>query len=126
MIMEKVTTKKRRLDVEETNKLMIQNILENFDFHKCRKAMTALKWEWAGRGVPTIEEIRKSAIDRLECAIEGCLNREDHKSHKEPYFCSSGGLKATAWRNKYHRIEYLLLEFVLTEWNTDGDYLDEE
>lgn len=119
--MEETKPIKKRLNQEETLEAMINNIIENFDFNKCRKTMKLLNWEWWGRGVPTVEMLKESAREYLQCAAKGCLKREDHKSHLNPYFCSSGGLKAIAWRNKYWNIEFLELEFVLTEWNTDGD-----
>lgn len=119
--METLQTKRKKLNQEETLDSMVNKILENFDFGRCSFVMRKLDWEWHGRGVPTIEMLKKTAKDHLMCAAEGCLDVEDHKSHLSPYFCSSGGLKATAWRNKYRQIEYLELEFVLTEWNCDGD-----
>jgi len=40
---------------------------------------------------------------------------------RSTYFSSSGGLKGNAWVNRYGHIEALRLEFVLTEWESDGD-----
>ena len=119
--MEETKTIKKRLNQEEALEAMINNIIENFDFNKCRKTMKLLNWEWSGRGIPTIEMLKEHAKNHLQCAIDGCLNKEKHKIHTSPYFCSSGGLKATAMRNKYWNIEFLELEFVLTDWNIDGD-----
>jgi hypothetical protein len=118
------TVKKRRLNIEETKEEMIKYIFDNFDFEKCRMVMTFLNWKWYGRGVPTIDMLRESARNHLECAIAGCLDKKENKSHHSPYFCSSGGLKATAARNKYYRIEFLELEFVLTDWSSDLDLID--
>ena len=122
--MEETKIIKKRLNQDEVINEMINNILENFDFSKCRMTMRALNWTWYGRGIPTIEMMKEQAKNHLKRAIDGCLDREEHKSHMSPYFCSSGGLKATAMRNKYYRIEFLELEFVLTEWNTDLDLID--
>ena len=51
-------------------------------------------------------------------AIKVC---KDGESHKSSYFSSSGGLKATTWKNRYGHIEGIRLEFVLTAWDADGD-----
>jgi hypothetical protein len=56
--------------------------------------------------------------NRLKDAIE--LAKKGESPHLT-YFVSSGGLKATAWRNRYRQIEAINLEFVLTDWQSDGD-----
>ena len=105
---------------EQQENLMIENILENFDFQKCRKAMKALNWSWHGMNdAPSIESLKKSAEERLRGAIQVTKSGDCYKAS---YFCSSGGLKATAWKNRYGHIEGILLEFVLTDWDSDGDY----
>lgn len=119
--METVEVKKRKLNQEERIEVMIDRIIANFNFEKCSYVMKKLDWQWYGRGVPTIEMLIETAKSHMRCAAEGCLKKEDHKSHLYPYSCFSGGLKATAWRTKYWQIEHLELEFVLTEWNCDGD-----
>lgn len=97
---------------------IISNILENFDFEKCHSVMTHLNWTWGINGkVPTIKELRKSAISRLTNAMD--IAKEE-KCHKCTYFSDSGGLKATAWVNKKGNIVGANLEFVLTDWDSDG------
>lgn len=99
---------------------MIENILDNFDFYKCWNVMTMLQWGWGFNSeVPTIEILRNAAIDRLKNAMS--LAKAGN-SHMSSYWVSSGGLKATAWKNKYNHIEGIRLEFVLTDWDADGDY----
>ena len=99
---------------------MIDDIIENFNFERCHDVMKHLGWVWVG-GTPTIERLKEAAEERLKCAIEGALDRKDRLPLHSSYFSSSGGLKATAWRNRYYQIEGIKLEFVLSEWDSDGD-----
>lgn len=104
--------------LEQENK-MIEEIIENFDFEKCELTMITLGWTWGlQEQTPSIERLKETARSRLKGAIE--LAKEQ-KCSKATYFASSGGLKGTAWINRYGHIEGLRLEFVLTEWDSDGD-----
>lgn len=100
---------------------MIDDIIENFDFFKCYGIMNVLNWQWRGDGVPTIEMLKSSAVNRLRSAIDGVKDKENKVAADCEYHSSSGGLKATAWKNRYGHIEGVRLEFVLTEWDSDGD-----
>jgi hypothetical protein len=53
--------------------------------------------------------------------MKGVKDKENRLSVNESYFCSSGGLKGTAWKNRYGHVAGIKLEFVLTEWDSDGD-----
>ena len=100
---------------------LIDEVIENFDFHRCHRVMKHLKWTWTfDRDVPTIDRLRESARKRIEGAIEGIKKRKKH-SHLESYFSSSGGLKATVWKNRYGQITNIQLDFILTEWNVGED-----
>ena len=101
---------------------MIDNVIENFDFVRCQRAMRLLDWEWFGRGIPTIPMLKESSIERLKSAIKGVKNKDNRLSVNESYFSSSGGLKGTAWKNRYGHVAGIKLEFVLAEWDADGDY----
>lgn len=104
----------------EAENYMIEEVLSNFDFNKCKMVMDSLNWTWGFHNqTPQIEQIKKAAVDRMKSVIELTKSGSCHKSS---YFTSSGGLKATAWKNKYGHIEGLQLEFVLTDWQSDGDY----
>jgi hypothetical protein len=104
--------------VEQENK-MIEEIIDNFDFKTCEVVMNALNWTWGfEEQVPTIQMLEKSAVERLKSAME--LAKQE-KRPNTTYFTSSGGLKANAWINRYGHIEGVRLEFVLTEWDSDGD-----
>lgn len=105
--------------LEQENK-MIEEIIENFDFVKCKLTMIALGWTWSpDQVIPSIERLKESARDRLRGAIK---ITKQNKCSKSTFFSSSGGLKGNAWINRYGHIEALRLEFVLTEWESDGDY----
>ena len=97
---------------------IIDNILNEFDFEKCHRVMEFLNWTWSyNPSPPSIHELRSSAKDRFNNAIEGILTAKDH-SHHHRYSCSSGGLKPNVWKNKYNQICDAELEFVLTDWSS--------
>ena len=110
-----------RLSQHMMEEKMIDDVLRHFDFRKCRNAMESLNWEWFSRGIPTVEMLKESAIERLRSAMKGVKDKENRLSVNESYFCSSGGLKGTAWKNRYGHVAGIKLEFVLTEWDSDGD-----
>ena len=101
---------------------MIDEIIQEFDFERCYTAMNALNWEWFGRGTPTIEMLKEASIERLRSAMKGVKDKENGLSVNEHYFSASGGLKGTAWKNRYNHVAGIKLEFVLAEWDSDGDY----
>ena len=104
--------------LEQENK-MIEEIIENFDFEKCELTMITLGWTWGfEQHTPSIERLKEAARNRLRVAIDYA---KKEKCSKSTYFLSSGGLKGNAWINRYGHIEGLRLEFVLTEWDSDGD-----
>ena len=108
---------KTQLDGE--NK-MIEEILENFDFTKCHDVMHKLRWTWGlDNRVPDLQKLKDASVQRLRDAIS--IAKGGSSPHST-YFSWSGGLKATAWKNRYGHIEGLRLEFVLTDWDADGDY----
>jgi hypothetical protein len=112
-----------RLSQHMMEEKMIDNILKNFDFKKCHNAMKSLDWKWAMReGVPTVDMLKEASIERLRWAMKGVKDKENRLSSDETYFSSSGGLKGTAWKNRYGHVAGIRLEFVLTEWDSDGDY----
>jgi hypothetical protein len=98
---------------------MIFDIMNNFDYDKVRIVMKHLEWEWFGKGVPSIDDIRFAARERLESVIENCLLDAEPD---DAYFVSSGGLRATAIKNDYGQITFLELEFVLTSWELNDPY----
>jgi hypothetical protein len=98
---------------------MIDNIIQNFDFERCRQAMLATNWGWWGLGTPSVETMKDSARSRLKDAVKGVLDRENKIHAGVSYIVSSGGLKATAIKNRYGYVDFLQLEFVFTDWSSD-------
>lgn len=92
---------------------LIEGILENFNFEKVRKTMEFLNWKYYdSEETPTTYRLIKSAEERLKQAYEGATQ------NKEDYFSYTGGFKAFAEYNKETGIvDFLQLEFVLTEWS---------
>ncbi len=111
----------KRMTPEMKEKNMINEILENFNFLKCYKVMNHLNWRWGNEGVPTIDRIRESAVERMRSAMDMIKDKENKISSSDFSVVSSGGLQATAWKNRYGHIEGIRLEFVLTDWDSDGD-----
>jgi hypothetical protein len=96
---------------------MVDDIIENFNFKRCHDVMKYLRWTWAAVGIPSIDDLKQSAVEKLQTAILGVKDKEV----REHYYVSSGGIKASAYKNRYNRVVMLHLEFVLTEWDSDGD-----
>ena len=116
-----MSEKRKFKNPEETEKHMMDEIIENFDFKKCEMVMKFLNWRWGLQQTPIdVEMLKESARQRMKDAVAYC--KEFKGGHQSPYFVSSGGLKATAWKNNYGHIVSLQLEFVLTDWDHDGDY----
>ena len=79
---------------------LIDEVLDNFDFDKVKKAMDALNWIWIGcDGVPSIYDLRKKSRRLLKEAIK-----------QNSYRISTGGFRAGYSNN------VLSLDFIVTEW----------
>ena len=104
--------------------IMIDEIMDNFNFENCHKAMQALNWTWVGKGVPSVQDLRSSAIERINSAIVGLSTVKYRNSDDSYYFSSSGGLKATVWKNKKGHVDGINLEFVLTSWDVSSDEIN--
>ena len=87
-----------RQNEQLSEKKLITDILDNFDFEKCERVMSFLKWTWGFTNQPvTVERLKENAIYTLTKAIELVKKNE---SHHYPSWISTGGLRATAWRNR--------------------------
>ena len=99
---------------------MVDEILEEFNFNKVRKAMWHLDWKWAlaADGIPTIEELKETAERLLRQAAECRLLKEyGSVDWGTPILSSTGGFEATAWCDETKtKITGLQLQFVLTEY----------
>ena len=102
---------------------LIDEVIENFNFKSCRKMMSLMNWEWDRYGryiIPTISDLIDAGRDRIGGAIEGIKNA-GRMGLNEAYSSSSGGLKATVYKNRYNQITFIKLEFVFTEWDAGED-----
>lgn len=89
----------------------INDILNEFDFHKVQKAMAALNWTWWDyEDTPSIKDLRKTASALLEFAKKSNSNTQD-------YMTATGGFEVT--RNIYpgDAKRYYSLKFVVAEQN---------
>lgn len=109
----------KRSPREQENK-MIDDIILNFDFEKCRKAMIALNWTWLyDEHSPTIENMKECARELLTDAMEAVKKKE--RPPNKMYSVSTGGFKAIAWANRYGHVSNIKLEFIVDSWDSDGD-----
>lgn len=69
----------------KTERQVIDEIMDFFEFDKVHKAMTALNWEWRAIGVPEIYEIRKTARRMMYECYENAVKDKSSKR------LSSGG-----------------------------------
>lgn len=77
-----------------TTQEKIGSLLEEFDFNKVHRVMEFLKWEWIGKGVPSLYHLVKAAEKHLLSAVEQLENEEDKE---QIYVSASGGFSANAW-----------------------------
>ena len=85
---------------------MISEIAKWFDWEKVKKVMDVLDWRWGQeKEIPTIGQIIVTATELLkQCYDEGI---------KGGYYCiGTGGFRAT------YQESYLMLEFIVEEWDT--------
>jgi len=102
---------------------LIDEVIQNFDFYKCQLMMEYMGWRWMthdGYRIPTKYDLIEAAKDRIQSAIEG-IKEAGRMGLNEAYGSSSGGLKATVYKNRYNQITFIKLEFILTEWDAGDD-----
>lgn len=136
------TPNRKKKELFKNKYQMIKEIIDNFNFDKVHYVMTELNWEWvqlekeaytfedienAPKRVPTIEELKMAAINRIECAIEEAEKKEHAKIDENyPFSSASGGFKTTVFKDKKGRISWIELQFVLTDWESAYDETDSE
>jgi hypothetical protein len=89
----------------------IETILDEFDFYKVEKVMYHLGWEWLGKGIPSIGDMRRWSRDLLTRAAEGV------RQEPADYYCASGGFEASAFLLPGDSKVYLTLRFVVSSWD---------
>ena len=113
--------------VDDQTEAMIFNIIREFDFLKVQTVMEVLKWGWisAENGIPTTLELRQQSTKLLRSAIRCRLDEYKDEHWELGIHCSTGGFDATAYCNEdKNEIIGLNLQFVVTEWDEDLNYLD--
>jgi hypothetical protein len=68
--------------------LVIKDIVKEFNFEAVRCHMVAVDWTWAGRGIPTIDELKECAF----CLLHDVANSKHKKSYS-----ATGGFFAYKW-----------------------------
>ena len=102
---------------------LIDEVIENFDFYKCQLMMEYMGWRWMthdGYRIPTKYDLIEAAKEGIQSAIEGS-KENGRMTLNEAYNSSSGGLKASVYKNRYNQITFIRLEFVLTDWDAGDD-----
>ena len=103
---------------------LVDNVMDNFDFHKVRRVMKMLNWTWAfsDNGVPEEYELREHARRELNRVLAEVMDGYNE------YQTSYGGFEAYAKRWSKEELDseepciQLVLKFVLTDWDTDTSY----
>jgi hypothetical protein len=101
---------------------MINEVLAHFDFEKVHIAMKALNWKWFDTAdIPTVAELKESAEQRMNCAIDQVLSEKNKEHHDVGWISASGGFKAMAWKTKKGKLAKVQLEFIVSEWDAEKD-----
>lgn len=89
----------------------VEDLLDEFDFHRVQKAMEALEWNYYDSidKIPSIGELRRMA--------RGLLNRAYTSPDSPTYFISSGGFEAVRYMYVGDNTKYITLKFVVTDWS---------
>jgi hypothetical protein len=99
-------------------KVMIKDIMDNFDFDKVYEAMDALDWKWRGE-IPSLYDLREEADRLLWGAAKSRLGAFKDTHHEIAIINGCGGFEAKAWCNEDKtKIIGLQLDFVVTSWDS--------
>jgi hypothetical protein len=101
--------------------IMVDDILSEFDFEKVHDTMVALDWKWASThpSVPSIRDLKDTARQLLIKVYQ--LRKDDYNNtHPEvPVQVATGGFRAIALCNEDGVVDFLKLEFIITEWECE-------
>jgi hypothetical protein len=99
-------------------KVMIKDIMDNFDFDQVERTMEALNWKWLGE-TPTIYDLREEAERLLWGAAKSRLGDFKDTHHDVAIINACGGFEAKAFCNEDKtKIIGLDLAFVVTSWDS--------
>lgn len=102
---------------EEQFEVLLDNVMDNFNFTKVHDVMVQLDWRWVDKStgellVPSVYRLMETARRHLRVA------------YAEELTVCSGGLEATYTPgfegDKDDPAGFLNLKFVLTEWDSEG------
>ena len=100
---------------------MVNEVLAHFDFDKVNQTMKALNWTWRDEGIPTIQQLKESAEERMYNAIDQVLSEKNKESHEVAWVSATGGFKAMAWKTKKGKLARVQLEFIVSEWDAENE-----
>jgi hypothetical protein len=99
------------IELKESEKYRINEIMNEFDFDKVHKCMVGMGWTWFSAkgidGIPSVSEIKLTAHRLLSD-----LATEYLRNGKTGYI-GTGGLQVAY----IHKDDFIELKFVVTEWN---------
>jgi hypothetical protein len=99
-------------------KVMIKDIMDNFDFDKVYEAMDALDWKWRGE-TPSLYDLREEADRLLWGAAKSRLGDFKDTHHEIAIINACGGFEARAYCNEDKtKITGLDLAFIVTSWDS--------
>lgn len=81
---------------------MLDECMDCFDFERVHQCMIALEWEWMGKGIPELYQIKQRARQLLKA----CINTK-------VIYNATGGLKASIDKED----GVLSLEFIVSKWD---------
>jgi hypothetical protein len=100
---------------------MVDDILNEFDFEKVHDPMVAIDRKWASpqMAVPSIRELKDTARYLLINVYNMRQGEYKDTHHEVPVTCGTGGFRATALCNEDQVVDFLKLEFIITEWECE-------
>jgi len=97
---------------------MVDDILNEFDFEKVHDTMVALDWKWYSThpSVPSIRDLKDTARHLLISVYNLRKNEYQDTLPEVPVQVATGGFRAIALSNDSGEVDFLKLEFVVSEW----------
>jgi hypothetical protein len=111
-------------NVDIPGKVLVDEIIDNFNFNKVHKVMEYLDWkvDYSNNNVPTIIELKNFARKLINEAISLRLLNYLDVDYNTPISLESAGFKVTVFCNKEKNdIDSLTLYFNITSWDANND-----
>ena len=106
-------------------RLVIDDVMDEFDFEKVAKHMKAVNWGWSAPTpedewnleIPDISQLKAACRRLLVNAFTSVtMNKEDGHNYDGPCYSSCGGFTVYAWPNNNCQVY-----FAVTDWWVDGE-----